>query len=222
MQCVAPALTPVGKAVVASVRITTNGQDFTYRGAQFEYRPVPVITSLHPYRGLEAGGNVVTVSGHNFVDAGDNLICKFGLTEPLNNSKVVGTFISSERVECVAPPGTATPEIQRITLDSGEPEHEVQVVEVSALPPADEVQSVATRAWGWQYEIQQVDVQVNVKSEEQGIQAISTTLKHAREVQSIVVTAASNVSEIQRVIVKADSSLSGTFACDVAPTRQHR
>ena len=64
MQCIAPAVVPPIDAItIASIRITNNGQDFTPHGAQFEYRPVPVVTSLHPYRGLEAGGNVVTVSG---------------------------------------------------------------------------------------------------------------------------------------------------------------
>ena len=106
------------------------------------------------------------------------------------------------------------PEIQQITLNSGEPEHEVQVVETTALPEANEVQSVATRAWGWQYEVQQLDVQVSVKPEEREIQSISTGLKHAREVQSIVVTAASNTSEVQRVKVSAHSALSGFFALE--------
>ena len=71
MQCIAPAVVPPIDAItIASIRITNNGQDFTPHGAQFEYRPVPVVTSLHPYRGLEAGGNVVTVSGKNFADSG--------------------------------------------------------------------------------------------------------------------------------------------------------
>ena len=95
---------------------------------------------------MEDGGNTVVVKGDNFVDAGDDLLCKFGLPDPYNNSRVKGKFISSEHVECVAPPGISSPEIQRIIFNSGDETREVQIIETTALRNAHEIQSETTSA----------------------------------------------------------------------------
>ena len=42
--------------------------------------------------------------------------------------------------------------------DSGK--HETQLIEVQALPNAREIQKITASAWGWQQEIQRLNLQV--------------------------------------------------------------
>lgn len=207
VECTSPAYGPANtsssedlslEAVLVGVAVSVNGQDFTSDPVQFQYRPEPIMHAISPVRGLASGGTVLTITGENFVDSGSDLLCRFHGSD-YNDSTVVGRYISDTEVACVAPAGPASPEVQRVRVTGTAAGSEVQVVEAYALPAAHEVQSITTQGWGWQHEVQQLDVQIEMAESEMEVQTLSTTVTHAKEVQTITLTGATNISEIQTV-----------------------
>ena len=131
VECSAPAWMTAG---VVGLTVTVNGADYSSNAAQFEYHPTPVVTSLHPSRGMNTGGTVVTVTGSHFKESGTDLLCRFGHPEGANESIVAAMYISPEMIQCTSPPGVASPEVQRIHI-SGAPDdvlegREIQIIEV--------------------------------------------------------------------------------------------
>lgn len=97
VECETPAFPGHGPQ---EMEVTMNGIDFTSDGNVFTYIGAPVAFSITPDSGGASGGTVVLVRGTNFVDS-SYLSCYFG------SLVVSGRWISSEVVQCVAPPGVA-------------------------------------------------------------------------------------------------------------------
>ena len=96
VQCFSPASSV--QSSVVGVDISTNGgADWSKSGLAYLYQEMPVLTSISPPAGIETGGNKVIIIGTGFSKSA-SLGCKFGSTT------VTGTLISSDRIECVAPP----------------------------------------------------------------------------------------------------------------------
>jgi len=94
VRCVAPS----GSSGSVAVEVSNNGADFTKDSVQFRYHASAAVSSLAPGSGPVSGGTVITVHGFNFVDS-DALYCRFGG----DGAGVTARWISSSKVECVAP-----------------------------------------------------------------------------------------------------------------------
>jgi len=110
LTCVTPPH-PVG---LTTVSVSMNGADFAPSGARFLYVLSPRVTSLLPLSGLETGGDLLTLSGINFL-AVDTLVCKFQTSyptpvEPLDDpvlpvvTLVPALWLSSTQLQCITPP----------------------------------------------------------------------------------------------------------------------
>ena len=64
----------------------------------FRFLPAPMIERAAPPAGARGGGTRVLVAGRGFVDAGDDLRCRFGATV------VTARWLSTTALECDAPP----------------------------------------------------------------------------------------------------------------------
>ena len=98
-----------GGAVTLGVAVSLNGLDFTAEAAQFELLPRAMVCSLLSARGPATGNTTVLVSGDGLVEAGN---------APGQHAHALGRFVSSRKVECVAPPGELRPVVQIVTLEN--------------------------------------------------------------------------------------------------------
>ena len=98
-----------GGAVTLGVAVSLNGLDFTAEAAQFELLPRAMVCSLLSARGPATGNTTVLVSGDGLVEAGN---------APGQHTHALGRFVSSRKVECVAPPGELRPVVQVVTLEN--------------------------------------------------------------------------------------------------------
>ena len=92
MRCVAP----VHAEDTVNVEVSNNGVDFTSAGTYFQFVADAAVMAISPHSGPTSGGTSVLVHGYNFIDSKD-LRCKFGHTS------VLARWLSSTRLECVAP-----------------------------------------------------------------------------------------------------------------------
>lgn len=76
IECVTPPAAGLLKYGPAPVQVTLNGQDYSQDGQSFNYVYPPLLTSLTPLTGTEAGGSVITVYGSRFQDAAA-FACRF-------------------------------------------------------------------------------------------------------------------------------------------------
>ena len=72
--------------------------DFSASGVPFRYLPAPTIERASPPAGARGGGMRVLIAGCGFVDAGDDLRCRFGATA------VTACWLSKTALEYDAPP----------------------------------------------------------------------------------------------------------------------
>jgi len=115
---------PAGTLGKADVTVTNpDGQSVTLTGG-YEYvkpaaKPAPAITSVTPASGLEAGGNVISIAGTNFVN---------GITATIGGKvATVSMYYDATQINVKVPAGTAgkadvvltNPDGQSVTLASG-------------------------------------------------------------------------------------------------------
>ncbi|GMH75266.1 hypothetical protein TL16_g06702 [Triparma laevis f. inornata] len=99
ISCVAPS--SLSSVSIVSLEVSTNsGTDFSKSGLTFRYSDLAVPTALLPPAGIEDGGFKVIVTGSGFYST-PTLGCKFG------NVFAPGTYVSSDRIECTAPPAAS-------------------------------------------------------------------------------------------------------------------
>ena len=94
LQCISPVL----EAGVYSVEVSNNGQDFSSNGVQFVVHDQIQISQLVPSSGGLSGGTVVDVVGQNFLDAGQSVLCRFGMT-PATDAEIVSPTL----IRCISP-----------------------------------------------------------------------------------------------------------------------
>jgi hypothetical protein len=94
VSCTTPAHMPGDVAV----RVSLNGQQFAGDNttAMFLFQTSATVNFLSPIKGSSHGGTVVALSGSFFVKS-TSLACRFG------RAVVPATFVSANRVTCVAP-----------------------------------------------------------------------------------------------------------------------
>jgi hypothetical protein len=106
--CLVP---PLPRPGAVYVDVANNGQEFSSSGVIFTAQELLRVTTLHPRRGSNAGGTMVTLTGTNFVNR-EPLACRFiGRSEqpsPLDGSTqldviVQARWLSASRLECVSP-----------------------------------------------------------------------------------------------------------------------
>ena len=84
---------------VVSVKLTSNGADFSMSGALFTYYPQANVVSVWPVLGSASeGGTIVTIHGDGFRNSAE-LVCKFG-----NIIGTEATWLSSTKILCRTPP----------------------------------------------------------------------------------------------------------------------
>ena len=84
-----------------SVHVSNNGEDLTQSSALFAYINAFEIQSIEPTSGPTLGGTLITIFGQNFVNT-TTLYCQFGYT------KVIATYVSSDKIKCVSPIANST------------------------------------------------------------------------------------------------------------------
>ena len=99
------------------LEVSTNGQDFSSSGVQYEYlRPVSV-WSVEPSQGPTGGGTFVNVSG-NAIPARSAQLgyvwCRF------NTTVVAAAWVSTSEVHCVAPAHAAGMVVVELTVNEQE------------------------------------------------------------------------------------------------------
>jgi len=92
--CVSPAMSNVGQVHVGVS--VNNGEDFSMSQHRFEYTKPAEFTTMSPSSGSETGGNLVVLSGSNFVNS-NTISCFFGHVES------VGRWMDDENLVCETP-----------------------------------------------------------------------------------------------------------------------
>lgn len=88
---------------VVDFALALNGEDARFSSInlpRFAYFADPVVRAISPQAGPIAGGTPVFVTGHNFVDAGSGIECRFG------DGIVLATVLAVGRLVCTSPPHT--------------------------------------------------------------------------------------------------------------------
>ncbi|CAM9134190.1 unnamed protein product, partial [Discosporangium mesarthrocarpum] len=99
-----------------NVTISVNDQDLMPAISVFGvflYLPTPEVTRISPSSGPLAGGTAVTVSGKNFNDVGERVMCKFG------DKLVYATPVSQGEVLCQSPPHVEGKVMLGVSTDGG-------------------------------------------------------------------------------------------------------
>jgi hypothetical protein len=80
------------------VEVSNDGLEYTSSGLRVLAGSGAEVMRLEPSRGLESGGETVTVAGAHFRDS-EKLMCRFG-----ESGVVQGEWMSASRMRCTAPP----------------------------------------------------------------------------------------------------------------------
>ena len=120
VRCLSPEVLPsfTGVFKQASVRVTSNGVDWSADSATFTYFTHPVVSGLSPKAGDRAASHTLTVRGDHFFELRSadslaygaqgayNLFCKFGLDEcegEICGANVPATFVDQQTLRCDTP-----------------------------------------------------------------------------------------------------------------------
>ena len=120
VRCLSPEVLPsfTGVFKQASVRVTSNGVDWSADSATFTYFTHPVVSGLSPKAGDRAASHTLTVRGDHFFELRSadslaygaqgayNLFCKFGLDEcegEICGANVPATFVDQQTIRCDTP-----------------------------------------------------------------------------------------------------------------------
>jgi hypothetical protein len=94
--------------VLLPFEVSLNGVDWSDTGFKFTYYEVPVINSISPTSGPEAGGTMVYIYGANFTNISNpsEFNCRFSpINLPIPPKKMPGIFINSTTIMCASPGG---------------------------------------------------------------------------------------------------------------------
>lgn len=94
--------------VLIPFEVSLNGVDFTDSGLKFSYYDVPILTSISPSLGPEAGGTLIYINGANFTNISNpqEFNCKFTpIGIPIPPKKVTGIYLNSTTIMCASPGG---------------------------------------------------------------------------------------------------------------------
>ena len=126
VRCLSPEVLPSFTEVFeqASVRVTTNGVDWSSESATFTYFTSPVVSGLEPQAGDRAASHALTVKGDHFFELRSadhlaygaqgayNLFCKFGLDEcggDICGANVPATYVDEQTIRCDTPKPNPSP-----------------------------------------------------------------------------------------------------------------
>jgi hypothetical protein len=94
--------------VMLPFEVSLNGVDFTDSGLKFSYYDIPVLQSISPSMGPEAGGTLIYIYGSNFTNNSNpqDFHCKFTpINMPIPPKKMPGIFMNSSTIMCASPGG---------------------------------------------------------------------------------------------------------------------
>ena len=99
IECRAPAASETLYRSTVALDLSLNGGiDFTFNQWDYQYQPLPVVTSIDPKFGSEIGSTSILVYGEYFVNS-RNLQCVFGA----NAVAVLAEWVSTTRIRCLTP-----------------------------------------------------------------------------------------------------------------------
>ncbi|CAM9116223.1 unnamed protein product [Choristocarpus tenellus] len=96
-----PLLNGHGASNDVSFTMYFNGKNAVPVGSHmptFRYIPTPLVTGITPKSGPLSGGTLITVTGFDFIDAGEGITCRFG------QEVVLATRRSPNKLVCQSPP----------------------------------------------------------------------------------------------------------------------
>ena len=122
-------LTPPGTPGPVTVVVTNSGGRQGSLADGFSYTPDPIVIAVNPGTGDEAGGDLVTVTG-DFFDQAGTVMVTFGLTD------ATGVSVQDpQTLTCTTPPGPAGPVIVTVTNPSGQQGSLVDGYTYTVAPP---------------------------------------------------------------------------------------
>eukprot|EP00698_Gefionella_okellyi_P025823 TRINITY_DN9606_c0_g1_i1.p1 TRINITY_DN9606_c0_g1~~TRINITY_DN9606_c0_g1_i1.p1 ORF type:complete len:5899 (-),score=1194.87 TRINITY_DN9606_c0_g1_i1:131-16627(-) len=92
--------TPSASAMVVSVEVGLNGQQFTSNGILFNFFIVPSPTSTVPLSGPATGSTLINIFGTDFTDTG---LAVVRFTNGSNVVTVRGSVLSATQLQCISP-----------------------------------------------------------------------------------------------------------------------